>query len=396
MGEAERIDILVAGGGIAGLSAAARLGGLGLRVVCIEPEPPGPGHDWRTTAYLQPGIDTLTEAGAWAAMEAEGAPLWTMRLVDAGGVERKVRTTADFTAAEVMDRPFGHNVPNTVARAALAMAAGARARVIHGARVSGLLAREDAAFVRLDDGRQFAAQLVVAADGRESGVRALAGIGTQRWSYRQVALVFAVTHPEPHRGVSTEIHRTGGPLTLVPLPDRHGQPCSSVVWMVPARRGAELAELDDVALGAALTAETMGLFGPLSVDGPSALWPIIGLMAQRLTGRRLALVAEAAHVVPPIGAQGLNLSLADIEALARLVGAARERGEDIGGRTVLNRYAAARAPEIAARVAGVDVLNRLAQAEPQVVRDLRVTGLRTLHGVPPLRRLAMRLGLGGR
>ena len=162
-----------------------------------------------------------------------------------------------------------------------------------------------------------AAKLVVAADGRDSTLRRLAGIGCRRWGYGQKALVFAVTHPDPHGGVSTEIHRTGGPLTLVPMPDHDGRPCSSVVWMVPGPRANALAALDDAGLGAELTAETMGLFGPLRIVSPRAVWPIVAQLAHRLVAQRLALIAEAAHVVPPIGAQGLNMSLADIETLAR-------------------------------------------------------------------------------
>ncbi len=151
-----------------------------------------------------------------------------------------------------------------------------------------------------------------------------------------------------------------------------GRPCSSVVWMVPGARAAELAALDDAALGAELTAETMGLFGPLAVASPRAAWPIISQVALRLAAPRLALVAEAAHVVPPIGAQGLNMSLADIEQLAR----ATENAPDPGARAPLTRYERQQMPAILARVAGVDVLNRAARAEAQPLRDLRGPGAR--------------------
>jgi 2-octaprenyl-6-methoxyphenol hydroxylase len=140
----------------------------------------------------------------------------------------------------------------------------------------------------------------------------------------------------------------------------------------------------------------MNLFGPLEVTGPRALWPIIGQIAARLDGQRLALVAEAAHVVAPIGAQGLNMSLADIETLARLAEEARAAGRDIGAPDVLGAYQRQRYPEMVARVAGIDLLNRAAQAEPQPLRDLRRAGLKAIHDIRPLRRLAMRLGLGVR
>jgi 2-octaprenyl-6-methoxyphenol hydroxylase len=397
----ERIetDILVAGGGIAGLAATARLAAAGFDVTCVDPAPAGaPGADQRTTAFLEPAVATLERAGAWAGMATGAAPLWTMRLVDAGGRAREVRESADFEAAEMMERPFGWNVANVAIREALLarLAALPGARLINGQTVAGVVARTAHALARLSGGGQVRTQLVVAAGGRDSTLREAAGIGARRWHYGQKALVFAVTHPRPHAGVSTEIHRTGGPLTLVPMPDRDDRPCSSVVWMAPGPRAARLHALDDVALGAELTAETMGLFGPLEVTGPRALWPIIGQIATRLAAPRLALVAEAAHVIPPIGAQGLNMSLADIETLARLAGEARAKGDDIGAPGLLAAYQRQRYPEMAARVAGIDLLNRAAQAEAQPLRDLRRAGLKAIHGIRPLRRAAMRWGLGVR
>jgi 2-octaprenyl-6-methoxyphenol hydroxylase len=392
-------DILVAGGGIAGLTATARLAAAGFDVICVDPAPAqSPGNDHRTTAFLEPAVATLERAGAWVTMAPGAAPLWTMRLIDAGGQAREVRETADFQARDMMDRPFGWNVANSAIRAALLsrLAELRGARLIDGQRVTSMVSRNAEALARLSGGDTIRARLVLAADGRLSELRTAAGISVRRWHYGQKALVFAVTHLQPHNGVSTEIHRTGGPLTLVPMPARDGRPCSSVVWMVPGPRATRLNTLNDDDLATELTTETMDLFGPLEVTGPRALWPIIGQIATRLNGERLALVAEAAHVIPPIGAQGLNMSLADIETIARLTGEARAAGRDIGAPELLAAYQRQRYPEMVARVAGVDLLNRAAQAKEQPLRDLRRAGLKAIHDIRPLRRLAMRLGLGVR
>jgi len=389
-------DILIAGGGIAGLAAAARFSAAGQRAIVVDPAPEtsGGGDDLRTTAFLQPSVRTLEQAGAWAAMAPDAAPLTTMRLVDAGGRDRVPREQADFVASEMQTGAFGWNVPNKSARAALRdrVATLDTTSLIPGTRVVDVISRSSEGMARLSDGRWVHAKLIVAADGRDSSVRDLAGIGRRRWHYGQKALVFPVTHEVPHESVSTEIHRTGGPLTLVPMPNRDGSSCSAVVWMVPAQRAHVLAELDDAALATELTAETMGLFGALTIVGDRACWPIIGQVADRLVSGRVALVAESAHVVPPIGAQGLNMSLGDIECLAQLVESAGN--QDIGASALLARYQARRMPEILGRVAGVHVLNRFAQAEPQPIRDLRLLGLRTISRVAPIRQLAMRLGLG--
>ena len=219
-------------------------------------------------------------------------------------------------------------------------------------------------------------------------------IGARRWGYGQKALVFAAAHELPHDGVSTEIHRSGGPFTLVPLPDRDGVPHSAVVWMETGPRAAALAALPDDALAEAATLRSCGLLGRLRIAGGRGLWPIVSQVAERLDGPRTALVAEAAHVVPPIGAQGLNMSLRDIATLLDLALEARAAGADIGAPALLARYHRMRHGDMLLRVAGIDLLNRAAMAGAPPLRDLRALGLRALHGIGPLRRGAMRLGLG--
>jgi 2-octaprenyl-6-methoxyphenol hydroxylase len=326
-------------------------------------------------------------------MQSHGAELRKMRIVDAGGAERAPRDTVDFDGAETGAGAFGWNIPNIAARAALldAIARLPNVRIRPETRVTGYVTRTDHAMLRTDAGDQIQTRLVVAADGRDSTLRRLAGIRHKRWEYGQRGLVFVVTHPNPHQGISTEIHRTGGPLTLVPMPDLDGKPCSSVVWMVPGPRAQDLAAMDDSALGAEITAETMDLFGDLTVAGPRATWPIISQIAVELKADRLALIAEAAHVMPPIGAQGLNTSLHDVETLATLVAQA----PDPGAPDLLRRYEQQILPRTMLRVGGIDLLNRAAMTEFQPLRDLRRVGLNAIGNIAPLRRLAIRTGMGG-
>jgi 2-octaprenyl-6-methoxyphenol hydroxylase len=169
---------------------------------------------------------------------------------------------------------------------------------------------------------------------------------------------------------------------------------SAVVWMERGPRAAELAGMPVAAFEAALNLRSCGILGDLRLASPRALWPIVAQVADRLDGPRTALIAEAAHVVPPIGAQGLNMSLADIATLLDLVAAARADGGDIGAPELLARYHRARHGEILARVAGIDALNRAAMAGSRPLRDLRRAGLKLLHGAGPLRKAAMRLGVG--
>ncbi|SES65783.1 FAD-dependent monooxygenase [Oceanicella actignis] len=396
-------DVLVAGGGAAGLTAAALFGSAGFEVICVDRETPrldpaDPGADLRTTAFLTPSVETLRRAGAWERLAPHAAPLRVMRLIDAGGARNVPRRTADFVSDEVQDHPFGWNLPNTVIRRALLerIEELPNVRLRAPAALTRLTPRLNDAVAQLSDGAQVRARLVVAADGRDSAARRMLGLGARRWGYAQKALVFAVAHERPHEGVSTEIHRTGGPFTLVPLPDHEGRPCSSVVWMERGPRAQALFEAPPEAFEEAVNERSCGVLGRLRPIGRRALWPIVSQLAERLDGPRGALMGEAAHVVPPIGAQGLNMSLADAAALADLVARAAAAGEDIGAPALLARYHRARWPEMSARVAGIDLLNRAAMAQAQPLRDLRAAGLTALHAAAPLRRLAMRLGMGAR
>lgn len=398
--QSQDTDILISGGGVAGLAAAAAFGTAGFRVICVDPLPfvtsdSDPKADLRSTAFLQPSVGLLDEAGLWARLAPFATPLQIMRIVDAGGPEPEARASRAFDAAEIGDAPFGWNLPNWLLRREMAgrLADLPNVEFRPATGFAGMLAREAGAKVRLSDGSQIDARLVIAADGRTSPVREALGIGTHTLRYGQKALAFAVTHPIPHENVSTEIHRTGGPFTLVPLPDRDSIPSSAVVWM---DRGAEierLGRLEKAAFEAELARRSCGLFGPLTLVTARATWPMIAQHARRLTGQRTALVAEAAHVVPPIGAQGLNMSLADIGCLLELARAAPER---IGEAPMLAAYARRRGPEIRARIAGIDLLNRVSMLEPQPLRDARALALNTLYGIRPVRHLLMHAGLGMR
>lgn len=391
-------DILIAGGGIAGMSAAARFAADGHRIMIVDPAPAdiGEGTDLRTTAFLQPGIETLKKAGVWDAIKPTGAELRVMRIVDAGGNEMTPRETADFDGAETNQGFFGWNVSNKAARVSLMAKLETLPNVDFrfSTTVTGFTGTARYGEATLSGGETVRAKLVVAADGRNSSLREFAGIKHRRWAYDQSALVFVVTHDKPHDNISTEIHRTGGPLTLVPMPDLDGKPCSSVVWMTPANRAEQLYNMDDATLSAEITHDTMSMFGPLTVASPRAVWPMISQVPSRLISARLALVAEAAHVVPPIGAQGLNMSLHDIETLADLMAKAKLKGEDIGATTLLKSYERKQLPKTLARVGGIDLLNRASMFEPRTLRDLRYAGLTAINRIGPLRKLAIKVGVG--
>jgi len=391
-------DILVSGGGVAGLTAACAFGAAGFSVLCVDPSPPvtaeaDEGADLRTTAFLQPSRHVLETAGLWDKLATFAAPLQIMRIVDAGGKTTDARNVADFDASDISDQPFGWNLPNWLLRREMLarIANFPNVTFLVGVSTSHATPREQEIRVQLSTGDSVQARLAIAADGRNSALRQQAGIAVKTWRYGQKALAFSVSHPVPHNNVSTEIHRTGGPFTLVPMPDHKGQPRSAIVWMDKGASIQHLAAMPVPEFERALADRSANLFGPLTLIGRRTVWPIISQLAARLTAQRLALIAEAAHVVPPIGAQGLNMSLADISTLLDL---ARHAPDDLGSQVMLDKYHRARWPELAARVVGIDLLNRSSMAQNPLLRDMRHLGLKALHDIKPLRKSLMRAGLG--
>jgi len=396
----ETTDILISGGGVAGLTAAAAFGSAGFRTICVDPAPPvtkmeDEGADLRTTAFLQPSIPVLEAAGLWDRLAPHAAPLQIMRIIDAGGEHPDPRIVKDFDAADISDQPFGWNLPNWLLRREMVARLADLPNVSFrpGLATTALLTRESEALATLSDGTRIAARMVIAADGRNSPVREALDIPVKTTRYGQKALAFAVTHPIPHRNISTEIHRSGGPFTLVPLPDRDGQPCSAIVWMETGPNALRLAALPVPEFEAEMNTRSCHILGPLTLVSRRTLWPIISQLAARMSGERTALMAEAAHVVPPIGAQGLNMSLADLRCLLDL---AQENRATLGDARMLDTYHRQRHLDVQARVTGIDALNRASMMGAQGLRDLRATALNALYSIAPVRKTLMRAGLGVR
>ena len=388
-------DIIISGGGIAGLSAAVAFGQAGFEVLCVDPTAPvtdrtNQGADLRTTAYLQPAQAFLQKIGLWPLLAAHSAPLQIMRIVDAAG---EVLVRKDFNAADISDTPFGWNLGNWDMREGLLTRLDALPNVNFQPGVSTISSqtRSTEARVNLSSGERVFCKMLIAADGRDSPIRRAAKIRAKRTDFGQLALSFAVNHDTPHENISTEVHKAGGPFTLVPLPDFKGKPSSAVVWMDRVSAIREMQSIPTEAFNAAITERSASVLGQLEVITARTAWPIISQLSDHFFAERTAFIAEAAHVVPPIGAQGLNLSLGDIEALLDLAKAAPAQ---IGEADMLKRYHKARRPIAQSRVLGVGALNRASKAEGPIAARARALGLDAIHRITPLRHQIMQLGLG--
>ncbi len=389
-------DIFIAGGGIAGLIAALGFAKEGFSVVLADPAPM-PGDimtDLRSTAYLQPARDLLQTIGVWETVADRATPLEVLRVIDCAGDPTTAKTERAFEAADLGAPAFGWNLPNALMRCELAQAAAANDRIDlrFGTGFKSLLARDTEAITTLSDGTQLRSKLAIAADGRGSTLRQAAGIDVDVTRYGQKALAFHVTHDQPHNAVSTELYHSGGAFVLVPLPDFESKPASAVVWMNDGPEALRLANLNETAFSDAATQRSTGVLGNLTLTSERQIWPVITQTARALTARRVAIIAEAAHVLPPIGAQGLNTSLVDVHWLLDV---ARNMPDDIGTPKFLDHFAKARTQDIAARARVIDLYNRICRSDVPPVQSLRRLGLRLTHDITPLRHGIMRAGLGG-
>lgn len=389
-------DVAVVGAGPAGLAAALALAACGVDTTLLAPpfDRARAEIDQRTTALLGGSADMLHALGLGEALAHDLAPLRAIRLIDdMGGLVRTGELV--FQAAEAGLAAFGMNVSNTALVAALADAAARHSRITwhRTAGVRHVETLPDGVRLTTAEGAKIIAKVVAAADGRNSLCRQAAGIAARTWTYPQVAIATVFTHRRPHDGVSTEFHRPQGPMTTVPMPPRDGQNCSSLVWVLDPARAADLAAADDDAFRAALETDLMGLCGRVTAVGRRASFPLSGLTANRLAANRIALIGEAGHVIPPIGAQGLNLGFRDAATFAELIGDAVAQGADPGADRVIDGYDSRRRGDVGARTVAVDLLNRSLIDDISPLRALRGLGLMAVSIVPALKRAAMAAGM---
>jgi 2-octaprenyl-6-methoxyphenol hydroxylase len=385
---AEDCDVFVVGAGLAGLAAGVGLARAGYSVVsCGAAERLGSG---RTVALLGDSIEFLDGLGVWRDLLPLAAPLRSLRIIDDTGALLPVRP-AEFRASEIGLEAFGWNVENAMLSDVLAQAAVASPRLRRlESKVTSFEFAAQRAHVRLDDGRRFAARLVVGADGRGSAARKAAGIVARPHLYPQTALTVFLAHKRPHDDYSTEFHTRQGPFTLVPLPaSPHAHHRSSLVWVMSHADAARRAALDDAALASEIEDQARSMLGAMRIDGARGVFPMARQTAARLVATRLALVGDSAHALPPIGAQGLNLGLRDVKRLVEAAAAS----EDCGGEAALNRYSQSRSLDIATRAGAVDGLNRSLIANLPPLDAARGFGLAALSAIGPLRRFVMRQGI---
>src|SRR5687767_10410336 len=347
--------IAVVGAGPTRLAAALALAQTGASVALIGPAPAKSqaSGDTRTAALLDSSVAMLEALGVWEALLPHAAALKAIRIID--GSDGPLRSPElQFEAAELGLAAFGYNVANDLLVQALYRRAETTlAHLVPSAAERIDLATQHATLT-LADGTMLRCCLVVGADGRNSLCRRAAGIDATSQALDQGAIATSFEHDAPHRNISIEIHRSGASVTTVPLTTPRA---SSLIWVGPAVDIETLMHLSEEGFAASLAARLDGALGAIGAVGPRAGFPVVPLSTSSIADRRTALVGEAAHILPPIGAQGLNLGLRDAATLADCVRPALPHA-DPGAPSVLEAYDRARRFDVLSRTVGVDMLNR--------------------------------------
>ncbi len=337
-------DCAVIGTGPAGMIAALALAGSGLETVLVGP--PVNFNDARTTALMDASRQFLDNIGIWQDLRSAFTPLEKMRLID--GTDRLIRAPeTTFSAAELDLPAFGYNILNKdLNRILFDLVQKNELIELVEDTIKTVKGNDHKAIIELSNTPNLNCQVVIGADGRNSVVRRSAGIETKNWKYPQAALVLNLKHDLPHFNISTEFHRKTGPFTMVPLPGK----TSSLVYVETPERAEELNNYKDEALEAELEKLSQFVLGSLKLASPRQVYPLSGLTAVHMSGNRSLLMGEAAHAFPPIGAQGLNLSLRDVAVATELLGKAKHTKADMGRQSCCKSMtAAARQMSSAAR-----------------------------------------------
>ena len=396
MASSDKYDVIILGGGLAGLSLSCLLGKVdGLRVACIDRDEPTAlmNADERTTAISYGSSKILSRADVWAEIEDKGCPIRDIEILD-GNSPVLLR----FLSSEVEDKSFGWIVSNKHIRQCLMARMKELQNVDHiaPALAADFEVNDGQAGVILKDGRTITASLIVGADGRGSSLREFMDVDVRSWDYNQRAVVCFVVHENPHHNKAVEHFWPKGPFAILPMNDlEDGRHCSSLVFTEHNTKRNSLMGLSDEEFKAEVERRFPESYGQVEIlDNKRMGYPLSLVHAADYISDRMVLVADAAHGIHPIAGQGLNLGFRDLGVLSQLIEEAHAKGQDIGAKSLLLSYQRKRRPDNMAMVAVTDGLVRLFSNDVLPVKLMRRAGLKAVSRIGVAKKFFMNQAMG--
>ena len=399
--KAVNTDVLVCGGGISGLLTAKSLVNLGLSVVCLEKSDTELKSkegmaDGRSTAFLQPSIDFLSDLGLWRNLSSKAQGLESLVLCNLNPETHTIDESCEFLAHDLNLEHFGYNLTNDflISELKKTLATESKFQFLGNVTIQNLVQRSKEIIVLTNQQQRIRSKLVIGADGKNGTLRELANIGIYGIDYNQQALVFSIDHEFNHEARSLEIYESGGPCTLVPNKTyRANGYSSSVVLMQNSKEIRTTMHLDKEDMSRFVTKRTGMLLGECEIKTGIRKFPVLSQISKKFTGERLLLLAESAHVMPPIGAQGLNCSIQDIKILTDIIALKVKGDRDFGSKDLLHSYERARGAQIRSKMLGIHVLNKVSMNGNGLTLAIRKLGLRAFSKNLGFRKIVMNLGM---
>lgn len=390
-------DIFVSGGGLAGIMTALALAGPSRKVVCCDLhwdfslESTDLPNDHRVTALFNNSLEFLTSLFPLdTLLTSHGKRLAEIEILEAG--ERgEIKQISSFKSSSIYMKEFGWVIPNDKFRAAMVSLAHQNPNITFLPKigVENVITRTNAVHVFLTDGTRVITKLLVGADGKGSQVRKSLKINTQQISLPQAGLTFNVEHPCPLRHKSVEVYKSGGPFTIIPLPGE-SEHCSNIIWIDTKCNIETYSKLDYSALANEATKRSLGIVGKFTITSSPVKWSDSYQLANKLGCERSVLIAEAAHNLPPLGAQGLNLTIGDIKSLSECI----SKSDDPGDIQVLQSYSSIRYLPTLLKFIGTNFLNLLSFSNIVPLTTVRKEGVSLFAKNEKLQGSLLKFGLG--
>ena len=386
-----RVDLIISGAGLVGSALALAAGHEAMSVALIDSAPTPDSSmpfDGRASTIARASWSLFERIALASPLREHAEPIRAIRVADSDAFGRVSPQFVHFEKGA----PFGYVVENTRIRLVQARLVAAHSAISshYSTRIASWSADEGGVTVALSDGSAYRAPLLIAAEGRNSTLRAQARIRCTSHSYGQRALVLTVKHEHEHAGTAVELFHPRGPFAMLPMTKRR----SNIVWTESSDFADKLMSLPQDQFLPLLHERFGNWLGSIAVESPPQCYELKAFHAERYGGERLVLVGDAAHVIHPIAGQGLNLGFGDIAELMAQILRRRRLGLDWGSQTLIKDYERARRPANTAMLLATHGLERLFSNSHAVFLHSRRLGLQAFQHMPALKSAFARYAMG--